>query len=182
MNYSKKQLIQENGTNKYLFFWGHRPSKNGSVTASCFSQWWEQSFTVDKIDYASAEHWMMAEKAKLFGDADTKELILKAKSPGEAKKLGRKVKKFDPIKWDQEKYTIVINGNFHKFQQHPEMREFLVNTGKRVLVEASPVDPIWGIGLAADNEAAQHPIRWKGENLLGFALMEVRDKLKNEEK
>lgn len=180
MNYSRKQLIQENGAHEFLFFWGHRPSKDGSVTASCFSQWWEQSFTVDKIAYISAEHWMMAQKAELFGDAEIKELILNAKSPGEAKKLGRKVKNFDPAKWDDEKFAIVTNGNLHKFQQHPTLKDFLLNTGSKVLVEASPVDPIWGIGLAADAQAAQDPKRWRGENLLGFALMEVRDILKNE--
>lgn len=180
MNYSKKQLIQESGAHEFLFFWGHRPSKDGSVTASCFSQWWEQSFTVDKIAYTSAEHWMMAQKAELFGDAEIKQLILNAKSPGEAKKLGRKVKNFDPAKWDDEKFAIVTNGNLHKFQQHPALKDFLLKTGSKVLVEASPVDPIWGIGLAADAEAAQDPKRWRGENLLGFALMEVRDILKNE--
>lgn len=180
MNYSRKQLIAENGKNKFLFFWGHRPSKDGSITASCFSQWWEGEFSVDGVLYSSAEHWMMAKKAELFEDLEALQKILKASSPGEAKSIGRKVKNFDPKEWDKEKYEIVINGNLHKFQQNNALKEFLQNTGNRVLVEASPVDPIWGIGLAADNEAVHDPRRWKGENLLGFALMEVRDKLNNE--
>lgn len=180
MKYSRKKLIQANRKNKFLFFWGHRPNRDGHITKSCFSQWWEREFTVDGVVYSSAEHWMMAEKAELFDDPDTKQLILQAKTPGEAKKLGRKVKNFNPEKWDSEKYSIVMNGNLHKFQQDLDLKEYLLSTNSRVLVEASPVDPIWGIGLAADNEAALHPIRWKGQNLLGFALMEVRDILKNE--
>lgn len=180
MTYSRKELIRKNEEKKFLFFWGHRPSKNGNVSASCFSQWWEESFIVDGESYSSAEHWMMAKKAELFEDLEAKAEVLRAKTPGEAKKIGRKVKNFDPAKWDTEKYSIVINGNLHKFQQNQDLKNFLINTGNRVLVEASPVDPIWGIGLAADNEAVNDPRRWKGENLLGFALMEVRDKLKNE--
>jgi len=180
MKYSRKKMIQENGNNKFLFFWGHQPSRDGSITASCFSQWWTEQFLVNGVRYSSTEHWMMAKKAKLFGDLDVLQDILKAKTPGEAKKLGRRVKNFDPLKWDKEKYTIVMNGNLHKFQQNQTLKEFLMNTGSRILVEASPVDLIWGIGLTADDEAAMHPVRWKGENMLGFALMEVRDKLKNE--
>ena len=180
MNYSRKQLIRENGRNKFLFFWGHQRKKNGEVSASCFSQWWTEPFTVNNVKYASAEHWMMAQKAELFGDFEAKQDVLLARTPGEAKQIGRRVRNFDPVKWDNEKYSIVINGNLHKFRQSPQLKEFLVNTGKRVLVEASPVDRIWGIGLSADDEAASNPIRWKGENLLGFALMEVRDILKNE--
>lgn len=178
MNYSRKQLIRENRRNKFLFFWGHQRRKNGEVSASCFSQWWTEPFTVNNVKYASAEHWMMAHKAELFGDLEAKQDVLLAKTPGEAKQIGRRVKNFDPVKWDNEKYSIVINGNLHKFRQSPQLKEFLVNTGKRVLVEASPVDRIWGIGLSADDEAASNPIRWKGENLLGFVLMEVRDILK----
>ncbi|MDG1333820.1 MAG: NADAR family protein [Crocinitomicaceae bacterium] len=182
MNYSRKQLIKDNKQSKFLFFWGHQLSTDGRVTASCFSQWWEESFTVEGVEYRSAEHWMMVGKAELFVDNETKEKILKANTPGEAKKLGRSVKKFEASKWDKSKYEIVVEGNRHKFEQNPSLMEFLINTGNRVLVEASPVDPIWGIGMAADNELANQPTRWKGENLLGFALMEVRDILKNENK
>lgn len=178
MKYDRKQLIKQTDKVKFLFFWGHRPSKNGQVTASCFSQWWEQEFTVDGITYKSAEHWMMAKKAELFGDHEVKEKILASKTPGEAKKWGRKVKGFKSELWDEMKYAIVLAGNISKFEQNPELKEFLLNTGDQIIVEASPVDPIWGIGLAADDEAAQFPERWKGENLLGFALMETRDKLK----
>ena len=182
MKYSRKQLISQNENVKFLFFWGHRPSKNGQVTASCFSQWWEQDFTINGTRYRSAEHWMMAGKAELFNDVEMKEKILASKTPGEAKKWGRKVKGLKSDLWDNAKYQLVLEGNVAKFRQNPALKEFLLNTGNQVIVEASPVDPIWGIGLAASDEAAQFPERWKGENLLGFVLMETRDILRNETK
>ena len=84
----------------------------------------------------------------------------------------------DAAKWDAEKYRIVTEGSFEKFRQHPALGAFLLATGDQVLVEASPVDRIWGIGLAADDERAGNPLLWRGENLLGFALMEARDRLR----
>ncbi|MNY61948.1 hypothetical protein D3C86_1986990 [compost metagenome] len=92
--------------------------------------------------------------------------------------MGRLVKNFNAVIWDQHKFEIVVNGNLHKFSQHDAMKTFLINTKERVLVEASPVDNIWGIGMAADHEHIENPLKWRGENLLGYALMEVRDKLK----
>ena len=163
---------------KYLLFWGHTLSKDGSVTKSCFSQWWESTFEVDKVRYATAEHWMMAKKAELFEDEEMLGKILAAKSPAEAKKLGRKVRGFDPKVWGENCFDIVCEGNFYKFSQHPDLKVFLLNTKDRVLVEASPVDRIWGIGMAQNHEHAENPWFWKGSNLLGFALMEVRDRLK----
>ncbi len=161
---------------KYLFFWGHQPSKTGEVTSSCFSQWYDAGFTVEGIYYATAEHWMMAEKARLFGDEEACQKILAAPSPGHAKALGREVRGFDQSLWEAKRFDIVVAGNTHKFQQHNALGDFLQRTGNRVLVEASPVDSIWGIGLAADSEFAAKPPKWRGKNLLGFALMEVRRK------
>lgn len=101
--------------------------------------------------------------------------ILGAKTPAEAKKLGRRVKNFVPDIWNEHKFRLVTEGNYHKFSQHPELKTFLLNTGDRVLVEASPVDNIWGIGLAANTHGIENPSTWKGDNLLGYALMTVRD-------
>ncbi|MFF0463561.1 NADAR family protein [Streptomyces mexicanus] len=163
---------------RYLCFWGHRPRRDGQVGASCLSQWWPAPFTVDGVTYATAEHWMMAGKARLFGDAEAERRVLAAGHPAEAKKAGRLVRGFDEETWARERYRIVVEGSVHKFAAHPELREFLLNTGEKVLVEASPVDRVWGIGLAADDEAATDPERWKGANLLGFALMEARERLR----
>jgi ribA/ribD-fused uncharacterized protein len=159
---------------KYLHFWGHRPRPDGRVGASCLSQWWPSPFTVDGVTYVTAEHWMMARKARLFGDAEAERRVLAADHPAQAKKSGRLVRGFDDAIWARERFGIVVEGSVHKFTAHADLREFLLGTCERVLVEASPVDRIWGIGLAADDPAAADPERWRGPNLLGFALMEAR--------
>lgn len=158
---------------KFVFFWGHQRSKHG-VTASCFSQWYDAPFTIDGNLYPTAEHFMMAEKAALFGDEPTKAQVLQAPTPGAAKAFGRQVRGFKEEVWLQHRYSIVVRANKAKFSQNPELGQFLQQTGTRVLVEASPVDSVWGIGLAQDDEMINDPNQWKGLNLLGFALMEVR--------
>lgn len=159
---------------KYLFFWGHRPAADGRVTASCLSQWWHAPFVVDGITYATAEHFMMAGKARLFGDTEAAERIVATGHPQRAKALGRLVRHFDEATWLDHRYDLVVRGNLAKFGQHEELRAFLLGTARRVLVEASPVDRVWGIGLAATDDRARQPSRWRGLNLLGFALMDVR--------
>ncbi|NGN64391.1 NADAR family protein [Streptomyces sp. A7024] len=163
---------------KFLFFWGHRPTRDGSVGKGCFSQWWPAPFTVDGVEYATAEHFTMAGKARLFGDTDAERAIVAAGHPKQAKDLGRTVRGFDQEAWAAHRYDIVVRGNEAKFGQHPDLRDYLLRTGDRVLVEASPVDRVWGIGLAADDERAQTPAEWRGLNLLGLALMDVRERLR----
>ncbi|MEU5277720.1 NADAR family protein [Streptomyces asoensis] len=163
---------------EYLHFWGHRPLPDGRLGPSCLSQWWPSPFVVDGVPYATAEHWMMAGKARLFEDAEAEKRALAARSPAQAKKEGRLVRGFDEEVWRRERFGLVVEGSVHKFASDPALRSFLLGTGTRVLVEASPVDRVWGIGLTADDEAAQDPGRWRGDNLLGFALMEARDRLR----
>lgn len=163
---------------KYLHFWGHTPRKDGSIGASCLSQWWPSPFTVAGVQYATAEHWMMAQKARLFGDAEAERRAIAAGHPAEAKKAGRLVRGFDGEVWERERFGVVVEGSVHKFAADPELREFLVGTGERVLVEASPTDPVWGIGMAADDAGAADPEAWRGLNLLGFALMAARERLR----
>ena len=153
----------------------------GGVGKGCLSQWWPVAFTVDGVRYASAEHYMMAAKARLSGDAGAVEEILSAPHPGAAKALGRQVRGFDEQRWAEHRFDVVVAGNMAKFSQHPKLRDYLDGTGGRVLVEASPRDLVWGIGLAADDERAGSPERWPGLNLLGFALMEVRARLRAEQ-
>lgn len=162
---------------KYLCFWGHRPLPGGEIGKPCLSQWWPAPFEEEGDLFRTAEHYMMAEKARLFGDEETRARILEASSPAAAKKLGRSVCGFEESRWKAARFDIVVRGNLLKFGQHPELRAFLLGTGTRVLVEASPVDRIWGIGLTADDSRAANPEKWQGLNLLGFALMEVRKRL-----
>jgi ribA/ribD-fused uncharacterized protein len=159
---------------KYLFFWGHRPQHDGSVGAGCLSQWWPSEFTVDGQTFATAEHYMMWRKALLFGDTDAAGRVLAAAHPNEAKTVGRQVRGFDPARWDAACVDIVVAGNTAKFGADDALRGYLLGTGGRVLVEASPLDRVWGIGLAADDPRAGRPREWRGRNLLGFALMDVR--------
>lgn len=162
----------------FLFFWGHTPKEAGVVDASCLSQWFPCSFAVDGITYGSAEHYMMAEKARLFRDDEALAKILACKTPAEAKALGRTVRDYDNAAWGRERVPAVVRGNVAKFGQNEDFGRFLLGTGERVLVEASPRDRIWGIGLGGSNPDARLPSRWRGSNLLGFALMEARAKLK----
>lgn len=179
MKYSIDWLKDQvkNGTEvKYYFFWGHTPKIPGTVDKSCLSQWFPASFKVEGIVYPTAEHWMMAEKARLFKDEEALEKILNSDKPGTAKALGREVRNFDKAVWDAKAYHIVVEGNMHKFAQNTAMKDFLFTTGNKIIVEASPRDRIWGIGLGQER-AAEGPHVWQGKNWLGFALMEARDKL-----
>ncbi|MGV9246879.1 NADAR family protein [Streptomyces sp. NPDC003710] len=172
------RVVRTGARVRYLHFWGHRPRRDGQIGPSCLSQWWPSPFTVDGVEYATAEHWMMASKARLFGDADAERTALRAPNPALAKKAGRLVRGFDEAIWERERFAIVVEGSVHKFAAHADLGAFLLGTGDRVLVEASPVDRVWGIGLAAEDEAAMDPERWRGPNLLGFALMEARERLR----
>ncbi|OEV00783.1 hypothetical protein AN217_26625 [Streptomyces qinglanensis] len=162
---------------RFLFFWGNQREADGRIGRGCLSQWWESEFTTEGRVFRSAEHYMMAHKAWLFNDDETAERILAAPHPGAAKTLGRQVKGFEEEAWLEHRYGIVLRGNLAKFSADTELRDFLLKSRDRVLVEASPLDRIWGIGLAADDERASSPSLWRGLNLLGFALMETRSTL-----
>lgn len=175
-----KQLQRQVSAGKrphFVFFWGHTPARSGALGRECFSQWYPAPFEVDGRRYPTAEHYMMAEKAALFGDDEHREQILAAGSPSAAKALGRQVRGFRDETWVEARSAIVVRANLAKFSQNAELGTFLAGTKKRVLVEASPKDRIWGIGLAASDPRAENPLQWRGLNLLGFALMDVREQL-----
>ncbi|UTW54380.1 NADAR family protein [Kordiimonas sp. SCSIO 12610] len=178
-----KQLISltKKKNVKYLFFWGHK-QRTPEVTKTCLSQWYPSPFYHNPNDqsstrYATAEHYMMVQKAVLFHDYDIAKKILADDDPARAKELGRQVSNFDSAIWNAKNYYTVFDGNVLKFSQNPELKDYLLSTGKRILVEASPNDKIWGIGMTEDHSDACNPARWKGENLLGFALMKARSYL-----
>lgn len=182
MKYSNDWVLTQKEPTDYilkdfLFFWGHKPSPDGSVSSSCFSQWYDARFDHEGLHYRTAEHWMMAGKARVFDDKEILAEILKAKHPHAAKKLGRKVRNFDPQIWAEKGMEIVIEGNMLKFTQNPKLLDFLLGTGDKILVEASPYDRIWGIGLSATVRGIEDPTIWEGTNFLGYALMEVRDRI-----
>ncbi|MCM1107155.1 MAG: NADAR family protein [Blautia sp.] len=179
--YSLEQIrteVSEGTQPHYIMFWKPDISPDESVTKSCFSQWWKSDFWSENHTYNCMEQFMMANKAKLFGDEKTREHILQCSDPKTMKALGRKVKNFDEMVWNEVKYSIVLNGNYLKFTQDAKLRNFLLSTGDSVLVEASPYDSIWGIKMRETDENSLNPSKWRGQNLLGFALMEVRDEIR----
>ena len=172
-----KQIVRENPRMEIIYFWGHTPNPK-KITAACFSQWYDCYFEVEGVQYHTTEQYMMASKAKLFGDDEVYKEIMMAYHPHVYKKLGRKVRGFNPEFWDERKYDIVVEGNKAKFRQNADIRDFLLSTGDAILVEASPYDRIWGIGLDRETALKGTVKQWQGENLLGCALMEARDWLR----
>lgn len=156
-------------TKKYVLFWG-----------GIYSQWYSAKMTIDGKEYNCCEQYMMEQKAILFGDQEIAEKIMKENDPREQKKLGRAVKGFDRSKWDQKCFSVIYVANLAKFSQNPDLKKELMETGDRILVEASPLDGIYGISLHEDNEDSLDPSKWKGTNLLGFALTSVKNELRHE--
>ena len=175
---SLRAAVERGEAFEYLFFWGHRPRKDHELGPSCLSQWWPCAFDLDGQRYSSAEQYMMAEKARISGDAEALAAILAADEPGRIKALGRKVRGFDEARWTAARFDIVVRGSTAKFGQDERLRHYLLGTGASVLVEASPTDRIWGIGLTADDPRARDPRAWLGTNVLGFALMHARESLR----
>jgi len=182
---SKEELIEYMARGKkakYLCFWGHTKTGHETITKTCLSQWYSSSFEVDDIIYPTAEHFMMAEKARVFENkssvnSELLKRIIEAPHPQKAKQLGRQIEGFTNEIWNQYRFEVVVKGSYAKFSQNKELKEFLLSTRKRVLVEASPADKVWGTGLAEDHIDATNPFKWKGLNLLGFALMEARKRI-----
>ena len=175
-NEDLKNAIIEGYNPEYLFFWGHSVPRTG-LTETCFSQWYPSQFNIKTLSFPTAEHYMMASKAALHDDEGTITKILKAKHPSDAKRLGRRIKNFDDPAWKAARMKVVVTGDYEKFSQNPELANFLLASGDKILVEASPVDNIWGIGMSKGSSGIEDPRNWKGLNLLGYALMQVRFKL-----
>ena len=182
MTYTRDILLQMKADWKFsdfVFFWGHTDRGNG-LTKACLSQWFPCPFVVDGQYYNCAEQYMMAEKACIFGDEEVRQQILAEYSQMAMKKLGRQVRNYDDAIWKDKRFEVVVRGNCAKFSQNEKLLRFLLSTGDKILVEASPKDVVWGIGLDELSPDAIHPHQWMGENLLGFALMKVRDILSEE--
>jgi ribA/ribD-fused uncharacterized protein len=154
-------------TDTHVFFWG-----------SEFSNWHDSGLIYDSLAFCNSEQAFMWKKAVFFGDHETAKKIAHCESPSIAKKLGRQVKNFDAQKWSEVSYQIMVDVNYAKYQQKPKLKELLLSTGDKIIVEASPYDTIWGIGLHWKDDDCLDETKWKGLNLLGKALMEVRNKFK----
>lgn len=139
------------------------------------SQWAASPFTIDGVLYNTAEQYMMAQKAILFNDAAALQIIMNTDNPKIQKAAGRTVKGFNQILWEKNAKLFVYRANLAKFMQNPEFLEWLLGTAGTTLVEASPWDTIWGIGLDASDPLAKDRKTWKGTNWLGEIITQVRE-------
>lgn len=152
-------------TDTHYFFYRHE-----------FGQWTKRDMTdMFRLTYNCCEQYMMFHKAMLFEDKDTAQRIMETDDPHEQKKLGREVADFDIGVWNKYCFMIVWEANYLKFTQHEDLKNRLIMTQGKCLVEASPVDKVWGVGLAADDDRILDPKNWRGKNLLGKVLNSVRD-------
>lgn len=178
MKYSLEQLRIEARNKKrfdFLFFWGHLNRYGNEIGKHCLSQWYDSPFTVNGVLYKTAEHWMMYRKAMQFDDFQSAKKVLNTETPKDAKYIGRNIRSYDNDVWYLPSYEMVRLGNIHKFNQHPQLLEYLLQQKNKVLVEASPYDNKWGVALNANDRAIYDVEQWQGTNFLGFVLMEVRD-------
>lgn len=137
----------------YVFFYEWEVTDTYPESLACFSQWWPVDFCdphYPDVTFRTAEHYMMAAKAMKF-DPDAAQAIIDAGTPAEAKELGRKVRHFDRKAWNEVADDIVERGNYLKFTQNDRIKKYLLDTGDRIMVEASPTDRIWGIGFSAED-------------------------------
>jgi ribA/ribD-fused uncharacterized protein len=174
------RCIEQGARPRYIHFWGPNPRVPGQIDESCLCNWYPAGFIAGDTVYRTTEHYLMAEKARLFGDEDIRAQILAAETPLEAQTLGRWIANFEEARWRQQRVSSVIDGNLCKFRQNPALSLYLRKTAPCVLVETSPWDAVWGVGLDRTSPKASDPLQWKGLNLLGFALMEVRERLCSE--
>lgn len=138
------------------------------------SQWYKSPFVIGGINYQTTEHYMMAEKARLFGDDSALKKILASNTPKEAKALGRKVLNFKEQDWNKNARQIVYVANLAKFQQNSGIQTKLLDTLDAILVEGNKSDSIWAVKLDASDKKILDPTNWKGTNWLGEVLMGVR--------
>jgi ribA/ribD-fused uncharacterized protein len=156
-------------TDNGVYFW-----------SGIYSQWYKSDFEIDGVKFTSAEQYMMYKKALLFEDEEVANAIMRTNNPKEQKALGRKVRNFDVDTWNENCREYVYEGNYAKFTQDPVLLEQLMETGDKILVEASPLDKIWGVGLHFDDERVEDESQWQGTNWLGEAIMRVRTELHEE--
>lgn len=150
----------------FVLFWG-----------GVYSQWCPSKFKIDGVEYNTAEQYMMAKKALMFGDFEMLEQIMETSNPATQKDCGKRVKGFVKEVWEANCRKIVRDANYAKFTQNPKMLTEMLKDQDKEIVEASPEDKIWGIGLHETNPLAWERETWQGTNWLGIAIMEARKQI-----
>lgn len=157
------------GTEEFCLFWGQ---------ASPFSSWRASFFEIDGIKYSSGEQRMMHCKAAMFNDEVVAAAVMRTPSPWRQKALGRSIAHYDEAVWAEARLDMMIEAVWHKAMQDEDIKEYLLSTGEALIVEASPEDPVWGIGLRADDPLARDRSQWRGGNLLGLAWTAAREMIR----
>lgn len=155
----------------------HQAEKFTPFYGGVFSQWYPSPMVIDGVEYGCAEQYMMAQKARVFGDEQALDAIMATSNPAEQKAIGRKVKGFDRRQWDAVSRDVVMRASLHKFTSDPRLRAKLLMTEGTTLVEASPTDVIWGVGLDEHDPRVHDRSQWQGTNWLGQVLNDLRDGL-----
>lgn len=154
--------------NNHVFFWG-----------GVFSNFYPAEFTVDETKFYTSEQYFMWGKAVAMNDMESAQKILAEKNPGKCKALGRQVKPYNESLWDNIRESVMYTAIYHKFNQNENLKKELLATGDKIIVEASPTDKIWGIGIGEEDAPYIPEEDWPGQNLLGKALMKLREEFKN---
>jgi ribA/ribD-fused uncharacterized protein len=168
------EAVRRGSQPDYLVFadWG------GDPPLGWLAPWTPTPFETASGFFPSGEHYFMRAKALLFGDRAVADKILRAKSPGQARELGRRVSGFDEDVWAAARGRVMDETNHAKFSSLPELGTYLLSTWPAVLVQASALDLVWGSGLDLGDPFLRRPERWPGQNLVGFSLMRVREGLR----
>lgn len=153
----------------------HNPDEINGYLAN----WYLSDFEIDGIKFSSMEQYMMYKKAMLFEDDEIAQKILETSDVGKIKALGRQVRNYDDIFWNGLRQIIIYEGLIEKFRQNDDLKNKLLATENHILAECAVLDKIWGIGLSMKDEKRFDTNEWKGQNLLGFALMKAREVLRN---
>lgn len=164
------KLIEDKVTDTHVYFWGD----------PTLSNWGPAEFEYKGYQFYNSEQAFMWEKADFFGDQEIANLILQTRNPREAKDLGRKVKGYNDGEWSKVRYKKMLEVCLAKFSQNNELKQTLLSTGDKIIVEGSPYDRIWGVGWHWTDPEILYEVNWRGKNLLGKVLMEVRNTLKKE--
>lgn len=172
-----KEIIMQYGLGNEEIICFHNPDESNGY----LSNWYVSQFYLDGISYTSAEKYMMYQKAVLFGDMATVVKIRNTNDVGEIKAYGRRILPYDDKKWSEQRYQVVHKGVLEKFRQNEQLAEQLLKTEDAILAECAVKDLIWGIGISMKDERRMNISEWKGLNLLGDILMQVRMELQNEQ-
>ena len=151
----------------------HNPDEENGY----LSNWYPSRFTANDISFSSMEQYMMYKKAECFKDKDTAAKILATDDVAQIKALGRLVANYNESYWNGVRQIIVFEGLLAKFSQNEDLKERLKSTGNDILAECAVRDRIWGIGLSMKDPDRFETDKWNGQNLLGYALMMVRERL-----